>query len=294
MREERTFILMWNPEISNMKDEEWRDIVNHFPFYDLSWSIWDFEKARAGDECFLVRIGDKGGIVLNGIFTKDPEMGKDWSGKDRTTFYCKIFPRFIMDAEKDPIITTEELQKAIPTFDWCGGHSGRLLTHQESQQLYQLWGEFCKSNQAFINNQSKRSSLCIEKEASLRVVGFDKLVDSFNREWIDNNYTNDSDYMYYEYFFHDTSNLRFSLDYDTKTFHLDYLLQDGILPITCKKLARLNVDLESGIAYLDEFKLFTIGEKLLCLKANNIEVICEEMSFGDIKPYTKDYIPATI
>lgn len=294
MREAKTFILMWNPEISNMKDKEWKDIVNHFPFYDLSWSVWEYDKARAGDECFLVRIGKHGGIVLSGCFTKNPEMGRDWSGKGRTTFYCKIYPRFIMDAIADPIITTEELQKSIPTFDWCGGHSGRMLTPQESQQLNQLWGEYCNANKTFIDNQLKRSTLSIEKEAAQRVVGFDKLVECFKKEWIDNNYTDNPDDMYYEDYFHDTANLSFHIDYNTSTFTLDFLLQDGILPITCKKLAKFKADLESGLAYLDEFKLFTIGDKYLCLKANNIEVICEEISFGDIKPYEEDFIPTTI
>lgn len=293
MREERTFILMWNPEISNMKDNEWNDIVNHFPFYDLSWSVWEYDKARAGDECFLVRIGKNGGIVLNGWFTQYPKIGQDWSGKGRTTFYCKIAPRFIMNAAIDPIITTEELQKAIPTFDWCGGHSGRLLTKQEAEQLHKLWGEYRKTHTPFINKQEKLLSLCIQKEAARRIVGFDKLVECFKREWAET-YATDPDYLYYDGYFHDTANLDFHLDYDSSTFHLDYLLQDGILPITCKNLVKFNADLEKGLAYMDDFRLFTVGEKYLCLKANNVEVICEEISFDDVKPYTKDYIPATI
>ena len=45
------------------------------------------------------------------------------------------------DPDGEPFITTEELQKAIPDFDWEKGHSGELLTEEQAYALDKLWYE---------------------------------------------------------------------------------------------------------------------------------------------------------
>ncbi|MDE6355289.1 MAG: hypothetical protein K2L56_09620 [Prevotella sp.] len=43
-------------------------------------------------------------------------------------------------------LTTEELEHAIPNFNWQGGHSGRMLNEKDSQILEDLWTEFIERN----------------------------------------------------------------------------------------------------------------------------------------------------
>ncbi|MCF0164100.1 MAG: hypothetical protein HUJ92_02365 [Bacteroidales bacterium] len=35
---------------------------------------------------------------------------------------------------------------AIPSFDWSGGHSGRLLMKEDSRLLEKMWQKFLKAN----------------------------------------------------------------------------------------------------------------------------------------------------
>ena len=46
-----------------------------------------------------------------------------------------------------PMLTTEELMKAIPTFDWTGGHSGRILSKENAMKLEGLWSKYLKKHQ---------------------------------------------------------------------------------------------------------------------------------------------------
>jgi hypothetical protein len=58
-------------------------------------------------------------------------------------------PNFIADPEEAEIITTQQLQEAIPSFDWSGGHSGRLLTEEQARQLEDLLAPYLSK---FVNN----------------------------------------------------------------------------------------------------------------------------------------------
>ena len=60
-----------------------------------------------------------------------------------------------MDMEPDvmihpdymPILKTDELVSAIPSFDWKGGHSGRLLEPELAEKLEALWADFLKKHE---------------------------------------------------------------------------------------------------------------------------------------------------
>jgi len=152
----KTFILMWNPAISSFKMEDFRDFIknlNEYWFGDkeeymgLNWSIWDHEQAEYGDRFFMVRVGEgKTGIVMSGTLRSDPYEAEDWSGKGRKTFYMDLLCDIVVDSEKAPHITTEQLMEKIPGFDWTGGHSGRLLDTELAEQLEVLWLEYHYKN----------------------------------------------------------------------------------------------------------------------------------------------------
>ena len=140
---QNTVILMWNPDISSVKLDDHRYGVEHMLTEYFNWSVWDYQHVKCGDRFFLVRVG-KGntGIVMSGVFDSQPYEGTDWSGRGRRLFYIDMLPNAIIDPEKAPILTTAELQKAIPAFDWTGGASGRLLAQEDARKLESLWQEF--------------------------------------------------------------------------------------------------------------------------------------------------------
>ena len=57
-------------------------------------------------------------------------------------FYMDMLPNVILDPEKASMVTTGELQKVIPAFDWTGGHAGRLLAKEDAIKLESMWSDF--------------------------------------------------------------------------------------------------------------------------------------------------------
>lgn len=147
----RTFVLMWNPAISSVKLEDHvADIPRLLTAY-FNWSVYEYEKARKNDRFVMIRCGKgRTGLVMSGIFASNPYQDGDWSGRGRKVYYMDLTPNFIADPEHlDNLITTEDLQKAIPSFDWSGGHSGRLLTEGQAELLEKLLADYLTK---FCNN----------------------------------------------------------------------------------------------------------------------------------------------
>lgn len=140
---QRTFILMWNPEISSVKLEDHNSSIPEMMCEHFNWSVWEHDKARKGDRFYLVRCGSgKTGIVMSGIFDSNPYQAGDWSGKGRKVFYMDMTLNYIVNPEQAPIITTEELLETIPSFQWSGGHSGRMLTEEQAKALEKIWHKY--------------------------------------------------------------------------------------------------------------------------------------------------------
>lgn len=144
---QNTYILMWNPDISSVSLEEHNATIPEIYTEYFNWSVWEHQRAGIGDHFYLVRCG-KGntGIVMSGVFDSKPYQAEDWSGRGRTTYYMDMIPNLIIDPDAAPMITTEELQEAIPSFDWTGGHSGRLLTGAQAAMMEKLWAKYLDEN----------------------------------------------------------------------------------------------------------------------------------------------------
>lgn len=159
--EQRTFILMWNPEISSVTMDDHTCTIRHMLATYYNWSVWEHDKARRGDKFYLVCCaGARTGIVMSGIFDSNPWESEDWSGSGRQTFYMDMSPNVILDPEKAPMITTEMLEKEIPTFNWRGGHSGRLLTREEAEALESIWEKFMKEHAHGLDRDVLNMALC--------------------------------------------------------------------------------------------------------------------------------------
>lgn len=147
---QKTYVLMWNPAISSVTMNDHNESIPNLMTENFNWSVYEYQEAKKGDRFVMVRCGEgKTGIVMSGIFDSNPYQGRDWSGRGRTVFYMDMEPNFIANPEKADIITTNELKQAIPTFDWSGGHSGRLLTEEQAKQLEALLAKYLKK---FANN----------------------------------------------------------------------------------------------------------------------------------------------
>ena len=160
-RLQNTFILMWNPAISNYKIEEFEEQLRDMSegFYDeFSWAVWDHEQARDGDRFYMVKVGPgTNGIVMSGRFTSEPYQGEDWSGKGRTVFYMDMEIEEMIHPDRCPLLTSERLAEEIPDFEWNGGHSGRILTPEQADKLAILWDQYLKDNSEIYEPRAARS-----------------------------------------------------------------------------------------------------------------------------------------
>ncbi|MBR5719389.1 MAG: hypothetical protein IKX38_00080 [Bacteroidales bacterium] len=143
--EQQTFILMWNPAISSITIHNHIDSIAHIDDWYFNWSVYEWEKAHEGDRFFMVRVGEgKTGIVMSGVFTSEPYTDRDWNRlrQSRQIHYMDMQPNIIINPETMPIISTAQLQEAIPDFEWGRGHSGTLLTVDQAQKLEKLFAEY--------------------------------------------------------------------------------------------------------------------------------------------------------
>lgn len=144
-KKQHTFILKWNPAISSVKMEDHLEGLRNIWVDDFNWSVYEWEKAEMGDRFYLVRVGEGNtGIVMSGVFSSQPYVLDDWSGRGRTVYYMEMKPNVIIDPDRAPMITTKELDEAIPDFTWNGGHSGHMLTDDQAMKLEKLFAKYFK------------------------------------------------------------------------------------------------------------------------------------------------------
>lgn len=139
-------ILRWNPAFSSFGTTSLShslNMMNAHPRGHLDWSVYDYEHVHKGDECFLLKVGDGPiGVCLYGKILDEPYKGQDWSGRGRPTHYVDVSPKICINPLCLPILTTAELEEAIPDFNWRTGHSGELLSPAQSLCLKRLWKSF--------------------------------------------------------------------------------------------------------------------------------------------------------
>lgn len=154
-----TFILFWNPEISSYTLERMRDDLEHWTHVN-NWSVWQHDLAHKGDRFFMVRCGEgKTGICMSGRFRSEPYQDEDWSGKGREVYYMDLLADTVIDPDYLPILSTDELSKQIPSFDWTGGHSGRLLPEKDAEKLEEIWAGFLEQNKQIFNKLTLQFSV---------------------------------------------------------------------------------------------------------------------------------------
>lgn len=140
-KEPKKYLMRWNPSISSFTEKDYEECVADMihGMFRTNWSIYEWEEARRGDIFYMMRMGDgKAGIVFNGQFISDPYPADDWAGSNKRRMYVDMVCMNPAELEEKPHISQEELQKAIPAFDWEKGHSGVLLPDKIADDLIEL------------------------------------------------------------------------------------------------------------------------------------------------------------
>ena len=147
----KTFIMRWNTDISNYKLCEFEEAMDDFAddFFYYEWSIWDYQKVHWGDKFYMIRTGKgKHGVVMRGTIIGMPYPDGDWSGKGRRVYYVRMRLSHMIHPEKALLLlTTDDLGKAIPEFNWEEGHSGVILGDAMAKQLDGLWHNYVEKEQ---------------------------------------------------------------------------------------------------------------------------------------------------
>lgn len=177
----KSVILKWNPSFSSFQISSYLSLLQHFAYkgkdegrYDsMNWSVWDYDKINVADRVYWLKVGyGQIGIVGSGVVTSDPYLGEDWSGQGRTTYYVDFIPDVLLNPDAVPILTCDELQRAIPDFEWTKGHSGLVLNDEQAQKLDSLWKEFLQRNEDLFKKKMEK-----EGNEQVYIKAFQKLTE---------------------------------------------------------------------------------------------------------------------
>lgn len=114
---------------------------------DFNWSVYEWEKAKAGDRFFFIKTGYEKptGLVGSGYFISDPYEGEDWSGQGRKTFYMDMKFDVIINPTSSKVLATETLTDKIPEIVWNKGKAGTLILPETAAKIEKVWKEHIES-----------------------------------------------------------------------------------------------------------------------------------------------------
>lgn len=138
----RTWLLRWNPAISSFKMADYERLHGVDPdMVCMNWSFFFHEGLQPGDRYFMERVGEGDtGLVFRGTVCSEAYKSSDWAGTDRKRYYADLTVEE-MASQAKPVVTTEQLRKALPGFEWGHGHSGVPLTNTQAANVNSLWHE---------------------------------------------------------------------------------------------------------------------------------------------------------
>ena len=123
----KTFILLWNPEISDYPYKSYcRQYLRNVGSV-ITWNLFDYQDAQPGDRVFWLRCGEgRTGILMVGTIYESPFEDVHWRYPEQRTSYVPFLVEYAVDPEEMPLITTEMLSKEMPEFEWNGGKEAKV------------------------------------------------------------------------------------------------------------------------------------------------------------------------
>ncbi|MDO4707889.1 hypothetical protein [Porphyromonas sp.] len=139
--QQNTLILKWDPEMSGVSVEDHNKRIPTMLTAFFYWTLYEFQRTKCGDRFFFVKVGaGKTGIVMSGVFNSRPYNIEDTYGRPR--FHIDMHPNIILNPDEVPMITTEQLAEAIPSFNWDTCPSGSILPPEDARKLEALWQKY--------------------------------------------------------------------------------------------------------------------------------------------------------
>jgi len=155
-----TFILTWNPAISDYKmDQFHRDLktVNDGESANLYWPVEDHEDCLDGDRFFMIRTGrGHTGICMAGYFYSDPFEDDEHSSNKR--FIAGIDPLVWINTDEADYISLDDLKKLLPEINWDRIESGTLIDDEDAAVIEDAWLHYLYKHQDFFNGYAAGKS----------------------------------------------------------------------------------------------------------------------------------------
>ena len=155
-----TFIMKWNPEISDVSQEKMQKFIRRKGDIEMRWSLYDWRSLDDEDRFFMLRCDDseQAGIFMDGDLDGEAIEGLDWKGTGNKAYYARLYVKTAIDSERMPILSTEVLEREMPDFDWRGGHSGVVLPPKYAGKLEMLWAEYLLEHQREFSKKNSNFS----------------------------------------------------------------------------------------------------------------------------------------
>jgi 5-methylcytosine-specific restriction protein A len=149
---QNSYLFVWNPN----KWSQWID-PNNEPYIEknieelkntgkvtLMWSCRSHKSIRPGDRAFLARVGSTPrGIFASGKVVSEPFLSQHWSGEDKDVPRVLIEFDTLLNPEKEPILTVENLDKGnLSKQTWTPQSSGISIRPEVAEELEEEWFEF--------------------------------------------------------------------------------------------------------------------------------------------------------
>ncbi|MFN5208814.1 MAG: hypothetical protein ACK5D8_04920 [Bacteroidota bacterium] len=149
---QNSYLFVWNPN----KWSQWID-PNNEPYIEknieelkntgkvtLMWSCRSHKSIRPGDRAFLARVGSTPrGIFASGKVVSEPFLSQHWSGEDKDVPRVLIEFDTLLNPEKEPILTVENLDKGnLSKQTWTPQSSGISIRPEVADELEEECFEF--------------------------------------------------------------------------------------------------------------------------------------------------------
>lgn len=156
-----TFILTWNPAISEYKmDQFHHDLktVNDGESADLYWPVEEYEDCQEGDRFFMIRTGrGHTGICMAGYFYSDPFEDDDHSDSSKR-YISGIDPLVWINTDEADHISLDTLKTLLPKIKWDRLESGTLISDEDAAIIEEAWLNYLYKHQDIFNGYAAGKS----------------------------------------------------------------------------------------------------------------------------------------
>jgi 5-methylcytosine-specific restriction enzyme A len=158
---QNAYLFIWNPN----KWSQWID-PNNEPYIErnieelkntgkvtLRWSCRSHKSIRPGDRAFLAKVGSSPrGIFGSGKVVSEPFLSQHWSGEDKDVPRVLVEFDVLLNPEKDPILTIDNLNKGnLAKQQWTPQSSGISIRQEAINELEEEWFEFLSTQEIRYN-----------------------------------------------------------------------------------------------------------------------------------------------